>query len=96
MDKALFEKYAELKRAEKDIEAQLVELNPKVVEAMGENEEVATDFGLFAIGHRRKWKYSAEVEAEEKKVKELKKEAERLGTADYEETNYLIFRTETE
>lgn len=92
--KELFEKYAQLKKAEKELATEIAALAPKIIEAMGDNEEVTTDNGLFALGHRRKWQYPADIEAEEKRVKELKKEAEQAGIADYEETTCLIFRNE--
>lgn len=88
----LFEQYAELKRVEKEVAAKIKELQPSIIEAMGENEEVETNFGMFVIGKRRAWKYPAEVEVKEQELKEAKKECEQLGTATYEENPYLIFK----
>lgn len=91
MDIKLFNDYATLKEAEKEIQAKLDELKPKIIELMGENEEINTDFGSFVIGKRRRWTYPENINQLGERYKEAKIEAERTGEAQYEENPYLIF-----
>jgi len=92
MKKELFERYAELKAAEKEIKTEIDELNPQVMEEMGDNEEVETEFGKFTRASRRKWTYPPAIKTAEDDLKVAKKTAEQVGDATYEENYYLLFK----
>jgi predicted phage-related endonuclease len=98
-DKDILNRYAEIKRDIKMLEEKADELNPKVVEIMELNDvgevEIA-DLGKLALGSRRTWKYSREVEEEDKQVKEHKKLEEQTSAASYTEKSYVIFKTNKE
>jgi len=89
-------KYAELKKAIKELETEAEELNAEVLEIIQESgaEEVElSDMGKLSLGKRRTWKYPAEVEAMDKALKEEKKKSEQLGTASYLEKVFLVFKS---
>lgn len=94
MNKQNLEKYAELKNSIKVLEESIDELQPLIMAEMEAEkaDEVDTDFGKFLVGKRRTYTYPAEIESEIEKIKELKKEAEAKGTANYVEKPYLIFK----
>jgi hypothetical protein len=93
MNKELLERYANLKNLIRDAEAQIKEIQPEVLEIMGDNEELSTDFGTFTIGHRRTYKYPESIVEAEEKLKAAKKEVEQTGIGcSYTENPYLIFK----
>lgn len=92
MNKAIFEQYAELKIAEKEIKEKIDALQPEVMAEMGENEEVETDMGKFIIGTRRSWNYPEAIKTAEADIKVAKKTAEQTGDATYTENPYLLFK----
>jgi len=94
MNRELFEKYAELKRAEADLVSQINELKPQIMTEMGDNEEVEVDgVGKFVVGKRRVWTYPESIQQAENDLKTVKKEAERLGDATCQENPYVIFKS---
>lgn len=87
--------YAKIKSEIKLLEAKADELNPKVLEVMqtSEVEEIAIgDMGKLSLASRRTWKYSKNLQAAEKALKESKKIEEQTGKADYVEKHYVIFK----
>ena len=92
--KDVLEEYADLKESEKQIKEKLSEINPVILSYMEDNkaEEVNLENrGTFVLVTKRNWKYPAELEEKEKKIKEEKKKAERTGEAEYNESYYLKF-----
>ena len=92
MNKELLAKYAELKQIVTEAEAQLDELKPQVIEMMGDNDAIETDFGTFSLSKRRTWTYSPAITEREKQLKVDKKLEEQLGTAQYVENPILIYK----
>lgn len=87
-------KYAEIKKEIKALEAKADLLNPQVLEVMRkqEAEEVTIgELGKLSIGSRRTWKYSKDIEDSQKYLKEKMKIEEQTGKADYVEKHYVIF-----
>lgn len=93
MKTELFNQYAELKLKIKELEEEVEILAPQVLEEMGENEEVSSDFGTFVRANRRKWTYPEVLVEFEADVKAKKKQAEQVGDATYEEVPYLVFKS---
>ena len=87
-------KYAELKLAIKDLEKQASELNEEVCSILENNNlgEINLSLGKLSLGSRRTWTYPKEIEDKEKSLKAEKKTAEQIGTADYVEKSYLLFK----
>lgn len=93
--KTILESYAELKLKAKEIEVQLDELNPQVLEIMKEDalEEVEVgDLGKLTMASRRTWTYPEVIQTKEKELNAEKKEAEQTGSADYTEKHYVLFK----
>jgi len=96
MDKIKLERYAELKKIVKEAEEEMDPLKGEILEMMGDNEEVDTDFGKFVVSHRRTWTYPEEIKNREDQLKRDKKSCEQLGTADYVENSTLMFKENKE
>jgi nucleoid DNA-binding protein len=93
MNKNLFEEYASLKQKEKELVEKIKELAPKIMEEMGDNEEVELgDVGRFIVGRRRSWVYPQTIQEAEENIKVAKRDAEKLGDAEYAENPYLIYK----
>ena len=95
MNKQLLKDYAELKIQEKELKSKLDTLNESVLEMLVESgvEEVDIEhLGRITMGGRRSWTYPENVSIAESNYKDLKKEAEQLGTATYTEKKYITFR----
>ena len=93
--KDILNSYAELKLKAKELEAQIDELNPQVLEIMKESavEEIEIgDLGKLTMASRRTWIYPEFIQLKEKELKAEKKEAEQTGTADYSEKHYVMFK----
>jgi len=87
-------RYADAKRAEKKIKADLDELKPVILDYMQDDgtEELESEYGTFTIQNRRTWTFSLAVESEEKVLKNLKKIEQQEGTATSEEKASLYFK----
>jgi len=86
MKKELFEKLANLRIKEREIETQIKELIPLVyAEADGQEDGaiIHTTNGNFSVSYLRKWKFPLVVEELKKKFKEAEEGSKRLGTATY-------------
>ncbi len=98
-NKELIEEYARLKQEEKAVALRLEELKPQVFETLEstgldrEHPIELSSIGTFSLGVRRTWKYTPEVLKAEAILKAKKKEEEQLGTAEYVENPYLIFKS---
>lgn len=93
--KNILDEYAKLKIEIKALEEKASELNPKVIEALRENdlgEVQVSDLGVLTMSTRRTWKYSKTLQEEETALKEKKKNEERLGVANYEEKSLVTFK----
>lgn len=94
IDRTKFERYAEIKKAIKAMEAEAKEIQDEVVAEMATNQlkKVESDFGTFFFTARKSWQYPAYVTEAEAHYKELKEKAETIGEATYTETQSLSFR----
>lgn len=95
MKKTIFKEYAQLKIEAREIEERIKAMQPEVMEAMGDNEEVISEYGVFTKAHRRDWIYPSDIELAATALKESKKRAEQLGDASYTENEYLLFKPAT-
>ena len=86
--------YADLKRAEKQLKADIGVLKPIILDYMNEDatKELEAEVGTFTIQSRRTWKYSDDVDQVESNLKEKKKIEQQEGTATYEEKDSLYFK----
>lgn len=92
--KKLLREYADLKTASKNLESEMDILNPIVLQIMQDNEveEIEVeDLGKVTLASRRSWRYPEAITEFESELKEKKKLAEQLGTATYNEKQYIIF-----
>lgn len=90
-----FLRYAEIKKQIKELESELEELQPLVfsdMEEIGPDAKVETELGAFSFMKRKAWKYSETVVEKEKALKDLKKNEEADGTAEFEEKLILLFK----
>lgn len=99
-DKDTLNKYAQIKKDIKALEAMADEINPEVMEIMemASVEEIeVSDIGKLSLGSRRTWKYSDQITEKEEEIKAIKKEAEQTGIgASYIEKKYVIFKANKE
>lgn len=87
--------YANIKAEIKLLEKKAEEINPVVLDIMRkeELEEISIeDQGKLSLASRRTWKYSSDTQEKEKALKQIKKEEEQTGLADYSEKHYVIFK----
>jgi hypothetical protein len=92
-EQELLNTFAQIKKQINVLEKQAEEYKPSVLEILDTYELGELEIGndSITIGSRRTWKYSAELQAEEKAVKAKQKEEQRLKIADYKENRYPIF-----
>jgi hypothetical protein len=91
----VLKEYAVIKAEIKALEEKAETLNPSVLAIMQDadvEELTLTDLGKLTLGSRRAWTYPEPILEKEKALKAEKKEAEQLGTATYEEKQYVIFK----
>lgn len=98
MDKDILKQYAAYKQLVKEYEDEMEILKPQIMSMVAEANP--TDFeievegvGRFVNVQKRKYVYSAEITAMEDQVKQLKKEQEAKGTAEYTLQPYLKFES---
>lgn len=93
MTESLFQEYAELKVKEREVEERLNELKPQVIEEMkgAGLDKQPTPLGNFTIQMSKKWKFSAEVNEAESRVKKLKEQEKADGIAECTEVPELKF-----
>jgi len=74
-------RYEEIKLSMKELEAELEELKPILLEIIPVDKELEAKFGSFVLKARPKWEYSLPTQGFEKELKETKKREEADGTA---------------
>lgn len=92
--KDILNKYAQYKSEIKMLEATADELKVQVLEIMQESgaEEITLPTGKLTLASKRAWKYSPIVTEKETELKNLKKDEEMRGTADYTENFYCVYK----
>lgn len=75
-------RYEEIKLSIIELEAELEELKPILVEIIPVDKKIEAKFGSFVIKARPSWKYSIPTQSLEKELKETKKREEADGTAE--------------
>lgn len=95
----ILKRYAEIKAEISALETLIDEMKPDIVQiveaANPEDHEVVTDFGTFTVVQKRKYTYTPDVIKKEEEVKQLKKEQEAKGEAEYTILPYLMFKAGT-
>lgn len=92
MNKQIYQQYAKIKNQIKALEAEAKELEPQIVEDMGEVRSIATTIGLFFITCRKSWTYSQALNelATGLKIKQIMEQSN--GTAKAKESQSLTFK----
>lgn len=90
--KSALMEYEELKITVKRAEERMVELKPTLLEVVPEGTKVNAVNGFFELKKRDNWKFSAEVELQEKALKETKAGAIAKGEATNKPTYYVEYR----
>lgn len=90
----LIDRYVRLKSQLRDIQVELRDLKPKVVEALAESGVVVDDrIGTVKVAKRTQWRYSDDVTRLQAMIREKKKEEREAGIAVVkDETAYLLVR----
>ena len=92
MNKKLLTKYASLKAKEKEVAAEIKELQPKILEELlAVGDKVVFDAGTLSISYRKTWAFSPAVKDAEASVEVLKLKEQADGTATYKEKPELRF-----
>ncbi len=97
--KALFRAFEDYKREIAELEERCDALKPQLLTLVpdGPKKYVDTGTGVFSKSSRKKWKYSNETTALEKRVDEQMKEEQQLGIAIAEEgTPFIVFKAKKE
>lgn len=92
MQNALLKKYATLREKIAELEAQESALKAEIMEAMGEEKKVDSDYGTFTKAFRKSWTFSDKVKAIEEKLKIQKFTEQEKGIAACTETPYLVYK----
>jgi len=94
----ILNKYASIKTDIKSLEATADELKGQVLEIMQNEDvqEIELLSGKLTLSSRRSWKYTLPVQEKEKELKELKKNEEMLGIAQYSELFYPVYSVNKE
>lgn len=91
--------YAALKKEAKRIDEEIAQLQPTVLDILLSNKtddmediKIETELGSFTLAKRLTWHYQDDVLEVEELVKKVKKDAQRTGKADFDETYSVYFR----
>ena len=92
MNKEIYQQYAKIKNQIKALEAEAKELEPQIVEDMGEEKSISTTIGSFYITKRKSWTYSQALNelASGLRIKQIMEQSN--GTAKSKESQSLIFK----
>lgn len=90
--KAALLRYEELKNLVKEAEAEMADLKPTLLEVIPEGTKVNASLGYFELKKRDNWKFSPEIELQEKALKETKDAAIAKGEATSTPTYYVEYR----
>lgn len=83
----------ELTTESRRIEKEIDEIKARVITILPVGTKVQAANGTFSIAQRSKWKYSPELEAQEKSVKESQKTEQQTGLAiESKGDPYLLYR----
>lgn len=96
MNKELLQKYATLKQVIAEAETELDTLKPQVIEMIGDNDGLETEWGMFNITKRRVWEYPTPLVEREKQLKIDQKLSQQLGTAKYTEQPTLVYKKQND
>ena len=97
-NETLLKKYADRKRTLKDLEAEIDELEPKVLGLLEKEglDTLAEPWGTYSVVYRKKWIYSTALVEKEKEYKTIIKskqnDEQQSGEAKYEESKGLSYR----
>lgn len=93
MNKETLERYAELKRQQKEIEEEIKSLSGPILEEIQNlgGDKLTSPVGTFSIEVRKTWKYSQSVKSAEEKIKELQATEKADGTATFDEMKFVKF-----
>lgn len=95
---ALLKKYADKKREMKELEAEIEELEPKVIGFLDKQglDTLKEPWGTYSLVYRKKWSYTPELIEKEKEyktiIKQKQTDEQESGEANYEESKGLSFR----
>lgn len=86
---SVLSKYAALKRQMAELDAQLSELKPAVLETLATSGPVAAEDYEIRLKSRKTWSYPKTVATAEKKLKALRLKAQIEETATFTESQYI-------
>jgi hypothetical protein len=91
---SLIDRYVRLKSRLRDIQAELRNLKPQVIQALSESGVVVDDrIGTVKVAKRPQWRYSEDVARLQAMIREKKREEREAGIAVVQdETSYLLVR----
>ncbi len=93
MQNALLKKYATLREKIAELETQESVLKAEILEGMGDEKKVDSDYGTFTKAFRKSWTFSKKVKALEEKIKIQKFTEQEKGIATFTEAPYLVYKT---
>lgn len=94
----LLQDYAALKAQQKEIEANLEDMEPKVLSLLEKTgvDTLQEEYGTFSVTYRKKWTYSEELVEKERQyaaiIKQEKSDEQENGEAKAEEVKGLSYR----
>lgn len=93
IDKAMFEKYAELKKQEKDVKKQIEDLSPKLRAQMeaASLDELESALGKYYFSFVPQWTFPEDIQKLEKELEAKKEVAKQMGTATHEDRKDFKF-----
>lgn len=93
LNSQIFKDYADLKASEKEIAAQIKELQPALMAEIEKTSEkkVEAPFGLFSITGRKTWKFSPAVKVAQEEVDKLMEKEMAEGVATFTESKSVRF-----
>lgn len=97
-DKLKFKHYEELHAEYINTQAELDFLRTQLLDIMQkeEKDQIKSDQGTFSRASKKTWIYLPIVDSQEKALKTMKLEQQRIGSAKFTEEEYLVYRTNKE
>lgn len=94
MNRANLERYAQLKKDIKALEAECEALNPQILQEISLTgaDKIESDFGTFSLGARKTWTFHDGVLLLRRQLEEQETLAKQTGTASFVEKKYLIYK----
>lgn len=79
------------------LDEEIDEIKARVVASLPVGTKVQAESGTFSVAQRSKWKYTPELEAREKRVKEDQKREQQMGLAQESHGDpYIVYKTSKE